>query len=122
MHLRGARKRDVQGGSTFSVALIFSPRNIASIRARRPDSSARSKKQLERFVGDAIFRVIQVNAGGLRGHALAAPGIIREEVPQVQSRAFSFDALRGRSTPALLLAGHTECSSWSIDIPPLSAE
>ena len=42
-------------------------------------------EQLERLVGDAIFRVIQVDAGGLRGHPLAALRIVGEQVSQVQA-------------------------------------
>ena len=66
-----------------SVTLIFSPLNIASMRSRRPHSSARSQQQAERLVGDAILRVVEVEAGGFGGQALAAPGIVGEELPQM---------------------------------------
>src|SRR5713101_3904793 len=68
----------------FSVTLIFSPRNIASILARSPDCSATSMSNLS-VVVDAIFRVIQVDADGLHRHPLAARRIIREQVSQVQA-------------------------------------
>jgi hypothetical protein len=42
-------------------------------------------EQLERFVVDAMFRVIEVDAGRLRSHPLTARRIIREQIPQVQA-------------------------------------
>ena len=84
----GARRATCRT-ARFSVTLIFSPRNMASIRARRPDSSASCKQKLERLVGDAVLRVVQEDARGLGGHALAALGILGEEIPQVQVAALS---------------------------------
>ena len=42
---RGARRATCRT-ARFSVTLIFSPRNMASIRARRPDSSASCRRSL----------------------------------------------------------------------------
>ena len=42
------------------------------------------QEELEGLVGDAILRVIEEDAHGLGRHPLAALGIIREELPQVQ--------------------------------------
>ena len=42
-------------------------------------------EQLEGFVVDAIFRVIEVDAGGLGGHPVAARRIIGEQFSQVQA-------------------------------------
>ena len=61
----------------FSVTLIFSPRNMASMRARRPDSSASCDEQPQRLVGDAVLRVVEVEAGGLDRQALAALRVVR---------------------------------------------
>ena len=58
---------------------------MASIRARRPDSSASCSEQLERLVGDAVLRVIEEDARGLGRHPLAALGIIGEQSSQVQA-------------------------------------
>ena len=68
-----------------SVTLILSPRNMASIRARRPDFLGQLQEQLEGFVGDAILRVIEVDARSLERHPLAAPGIIGEQFAEMQS-------------------------------------
>ena len=81
-----------------SVTLIFSPANIASIRARSPDSSAsctsnpeaallgQLTEQRERLVGDAVLRVVQIDPRRLGAHAPAAPGVVGEELPQVHRR------------------------------------
>ena len=42
------------------------------------------EEQLQGFVGDAVFRVIQVKARGLDGHPFAAFWVVREQFPQVQ--------------------------------------
>ena len=48
---RGARSATCST-ARFSVMLIFSPRNIASMRSRSLDSSASRQQQFDRFVGD----------------------------------------------------------------------
>jgi hypothetical protein len=63
--------------------LIFSPRNIASILARSPHLFRELDKQPERLVVDAILRIVQEDAGGLRRHPLAARRVIRKQVSQV---------------------------------------
>ena len=66
-----------------SVTLIFSPRNMASMRSARPDSLASCTKQLHRLVGDAVLRVVEIDADRFGGQALAALRIVLEELPQV---------------------------------------
>ena len=61
---RGARSATCST-ARFSVTLILSPRNMASMRSRRPDSSASCEQQLERLVGDAVLRVVEGQAGRL---------------------------------------------------------
>ena len=68
--------------------LIFSPRNIALIRARKPDSAASFKSSFERLVGDAVLRVIEEKSGGLDGHPLAAFGVGGEKLSEMQSLDF----------------------------------
>src|SRR5215831_2760056 len=41
------------------------------------------QKELKSFLRDAMLRVIEVDAHRLGGHALAAFGILREEVPEM---------------------------------------
>ena len=78
----GARRATCRT-ARFSVTLIFSPRNMASMRDCRPDSSASADEKLEGFVGDAVLRVVQEEAHRLGRHPLAALGIIREEIAQM---------------------------------------
>ena len=73
----GAR-RATCSTARFSVTLILSPRNMASMCERRPDSSASCDEQLEGFVGDAVLRVVEEDARGLGRHPLAALGVVRE--------------------------------------------
>ena len=77
----GAR-RAVCSTARFSVTLILSPRNMASMRARRPHSSARCSRRLQRLVGDAVLGVIEVEADGLGRQAFAAFGVVGEELAQ----------------------------------------
>jgi hypothetical protein len=43
------------------------------------------QEELERLVGDAVLRVVQEDADGLGGQALAAPRIVGEELPEMQT-------------------------------------
>ena len=58
-------------------------------------------QQPERFVGDAVLRVIKVKADRLGGQALAAPGVGSEQFSQVQ--ALDFPAMRSEGFPGLAL-------------------
>ena len=94
---RGARSATCST-ARFSVTLIFSPRNIASMRARRPDSSASCTSSAQRLVGDAVLRVVEVDARRLR-----ASGARRAPDRRRRARA---DARRGRSRSAPASAFH----------------
>jgi hypothetical protein len=54
------------------------------MRSRRPHSSASSDQQPHGFIGDPVFGVVQINAPGFGGQALAAARIVGEELPQMQ--------------------------------------
>ena len=56
---------------------------MASIRPRRSHSSAKLHEQPERFVGDAILRIIEVQADRLEGQSLAAMRVICKQLAQV---------------------------------------
>jgi len=80
-------------------------------------------EQLKRLVIDAIFRVIQVDAGGLGGHPFAARRIIREQVSQVQMPRrliVIFEGLprhvfaRRSRARSLRRCGHLRHLSWSL--------
>ena len=98
----------------FSVTLILSPRNIASIRSRSPDSSASCSKQPDRLVGDAVLRVVEVDAGGLERQALAARRVVGEELAQ-RSVAHDRCVVRGKRLPrrARRRGGANGCRPWS---------
>ena len=78
----GAR-RATCSTARFSVMLIFSPRNMASIRDSQARLFGQLDQELEGFIGDAILRVVQEEAHRLRRHPLAAPGITGEEISQM---------------------------------------
>ena len=40
-------------------------------------------QQSDRLVGDAVLRVVELDAGGLDRETLATPGIVGEELPQM---------------------------------------
>ena len=79
---RGARRATCSTARS-SVTLIFSPRNMASIRSRRPHSSASCQQQPQRLVGDAVLGVVEVESDGLGGQALARARVVGEERAQV---------------------------------------
>ena len=64
--------------------LIFSPRNMASIRSRRPHSSASCTSSRSVSSVIAVLGVVEVEAGGLDRQPLAALGIVGEQLAQVQ--------------------------------------
>jgi hypothetical protein len=74
------------------------------------------EEQLERLIVDAIFRVIQVDAGRFRGHPLAARRIIGEQSSQVQAPHAHMVIFEGppyrvftlRSRPSFLRCRHLE--------------
>ena len=79
----------------FSVMLIFSPLNMASIRSRRPAFLRQLKEQLEGFVGDTIFGVIEIETQCLNGQALAAFGVFRKELSKMKIADLLMVSLEG---------------------------
>ena len=77
------RRRATCNTARSSVTLIFSPRNMASMRARRPDSSASCNEQTQCFVRHAVLGVIEKDARGLGRQPLAAPGIVGEQAAEM---------------------------------------
>ena len=65
-----------------SETLMCSPANIASRRSASPGLAREVDEQLDRLVGDAVLRVVEVEPGGL-GHEPPAPlGVVGEELAQ----------------------------------------
>ena len=100
----GARKATCSA-ARCSVTLIFSPLNMASMRRARPQSSARRMQQSDRLVGDPMLRVVEVEPGGFGRHALAAPGVAGEELPQMQIAHLPGSAAPAPSTPDDAVSG-----------------
>ena len=95
---RGARSA-TWSTARFSETLIFSPRNMASIRARRPRLLGEADEQRQRLVGDAVLRVVEVDARRLRRQPFAAPRIARRTARGDGPRGSADGALRAPSRP-----------------------
>ena len=82
---RAARHEERRG---FSETLIFSPRNMASMRSRRPDSSASCSSSSQGFVGDPVLRIVEIDPGRFERQPLAAVAILGKKLPQVELLIF----------------------------------
>ena len=94
----------------FSVMLIRSPRNIASVRSARPDSSASCEQEPQRLVGDAVLRVVEVEAGALGREPLAAGRVRGEQVAQMELADLGVVALERRPGRPFAKRGHASTS------------
>ena len=102
------------------MTLIFSPRNIASIRARSPDSSASCTRSLSVSSVIAILRVIEVDPDSLCRQPLAALWVVGEELPEMHIpdlRMVSCERLPRRALGQCLAAWR----SWLCSFPFLCA-
>jgi len=61
---------------------------MASIRARKPDSSANFKSRRRVSLENTILRIIEKQASGFGGQALAAFGVGGEKLAQMQRLDF----------------------------------
>jgi hypothetical protein len=84
----------------FSARLIFSPRNMASIRSRRRDSSASFMNGSSVLPRVAILRVVEINCIGPR-RPDACPAWIRPQRTVAGALPGSlYSGIRGPSMPA----------------------
>ena len=80
---RGRAQGHVQDGPVLRDVDLLAPEH-------RVDAGAQAgflgelEEELQRLVGDPVLRVVEEEARRLGGQALAAPGIVREELAQVQ--------------------------------------
>ena len=98
MPLSGAQGH-VQNGTAFRDVDLLTPEHGVDPRLQA-GFLRQLQEELEGFVGDAILRVIEVDAHSLGRHTLAACGIIREELPEMQVPDLPivrFEALPGRA-------------------------
>ena len=71
------------------------------------------QEEREGFVGEAILRVIQVEARRLRRHAFAALGIIREELAEMQFADFLMVSGEGLPCPTFSEGRDWCCHAWN---------
>ena len=99
---------DVQNGAFFGrVDLLPAKHRIGP----RPQSRffGELQQQLQRLIGDAVFRVIQVDPRRLGSQTFASPGIFREQLPHME--ALDLAVVRGKRIPAWSLRqGRCRCS------------
>ena len=87
-------QRDVQDGPALGGVDLFA-------RVHRVDTSAESAsgrqtdQQAQRLVGDAEFGVVEIQADGFGGQALASPGVVGEQLAQLDVLAL-VDMARAR--------------------------
>ena len=76
-------QRHVQGGATLRDVDGRTAKHRLDVLCE-PTLRSQLPEELQRVVGDEVLRVVDVEAGSLGGHPLAAPRIAVEELPQVQ--------------------------------------
>jgi len=73
----------VQDGAVFREVDFLAPEHGVDAFAQ-PGFLGKLQQELEGFVGDAVLRVVQVQAHRLCRHALAAFRIIRKELSEME--------------------------------------
>ena len=107
----GARKRHVQHGAILGeVDLVAAEHGVDAVA--QSGCFGKLHEQVERLVGDAVFRVVEVEAHGLGRQALAARGVCGKEVAQVQRLDLLVMLLEGRPLRAAGERCQLLCSSW----------
>ena len=69
------------------------------------------QQELERLIGDAVLRIVEVDADGLDRHPLPALGVVREELPEMQLadlRVMGFEGLPRRACGELCDCCHAD--------------
>ena len=54
------------------------------MRSRKPAGVGQSHEEPDRLVGDAVLRIVEVQAGAFGHQALAARGVVSEQRPQMK--------------------------------------
>ena len=89
-------QRDVQRRAVFGeVDFVAAKHGVDAFP--QPGFGCQLEEQLQRFVGDAVFRIIQIESGGLQGHSFAAFWICGEEITKVQIAGLL--EVRGQGAP-----------------------
>ena len=79
-------QRHVQHGAVLGDVDLLAAEHGVDPRAQARLLGQLRRSSRERLVGDAVLRVVEVEAGRLGGQALAALGIVGEELAQVHGR------------------------------------
>ena len=72
----------MQDGALFGEVNFISAKHGVDVRPQ-PRFLGQAEQELDGFVGDAILRVIEEEAGGLDGHPYAALGVVGKELSQM---------------------------------------
>ena len=75
-------QRHVQNGPVFGDVDLLAPEHGVDPLAQA-GFLGQLQQELERLIGDAILRVIEINADGLGRHALAALGVVCKELAEM---------------------------------------
>jgi len=73
----------VQDGAVFGGVDLLAGEHGLDVLLQ-PGLLGQLEEQLEGFVGDAIFRVVEEEAGGFSGEACAAGGVVFEELAELK--------------------------------------
>ena len=98
---RAARAERHEAPRASPMTLILSPRNMASMRWRKPRVLGQPEQQLQRLVGDPVLRIVEIDSGTLGRQSLAALRILGEELPQMQPLHLLMVGLQRRPGRAL---------------------
>jgi len=106
----GARRpqRDVQDGPVLGDIDLVAAKHRVDLRPHAA-LAGQGEQQLHRFIGDAVFRVIEKDADGLGGEAFAALRVVGEELPKVKRlefRVMTFKGLPGGAFRQRRQGGH----------------
>ncbi len=77
-------QRDVQDGPLFGNVDLLAGEHRIDPRAE-PGLLGQFQQQSQRFVGNAVLRVVEVESGCLDRQALAALGVLSKELAQMQA-------------------------------------
>ncbi len=95
-------QRDMQNGAVFGDVDLLAAEHGVDARAK-PRLVRQIDKQLQSLAGDAVFRVVEEDAGRLGGQPRAARGVCREQVSQVNIAKFFAMRFKGQPRRAFLL-------------------
>ena len=79
----GRAQSDVEDGALFRDVDFVAAEHGVDARAQA-GLLGQLQQERERFAGDAMLRIIEIDADGLDGHSLAARSVVSEEFSEMQ--------------------------------------